>query len=262
MITHPQSPMPGVPPHTSQLSGLVVIPSSHYMTGPVATIPQSTWADTVNTRILSPVLLTQLFLPLLTLRSNPSNIVFVYPSISSSLSAPFASPEVVTTRALSGFATSLRTELSLLQQGNISVVEVRVGNVDLSAFSRHGHGRMAGTEVLTWSPQQRALYGPQYLSSIEQRPVASAGPASVRGSPARHLHHAVLDALEPPSKSILGGRSRKTPVIYAGRGAWTYGQIGVWAPGGLVGWMLGLRSGYGPVMDHSSNSTEASWEKV
>lgn len=260
MITQPQSPMPGVPPHTCQLSGLIVVPSSHYMTGPVATIPQSAWADTVNTRILSPVLVTQLFLPLLTLRSSPSNIVFAYPSISSSLSAPFAGPEVATSRALSGFATSLRTELSLLQHGNVSVVELRVGNVDLGAFSRHGHSRVAGTEVLTWSPQQRALYGPQYLSSIEQRPVASAGPTAVRGSPARHLHHAVLDALEPPSKNILGRKTKKTPVMYAGRGAWTYGLIGTWVPGGVVGWMLGLRSGYGVVVDH--NASEASWEKV
>lgn len=261
MITQPQFPMPGVPPHTCQLSGLIVVPSSHYEHGPVAMIPPSAWADTVNTRILSPVLVTQLFLPLLTLRSSPSNIVLAYPSISSSLSAPFAGPEVATARALSGFATSLRTELSLLQNGNVSVVELKLGNLDLG--SSRPQSRVAGTETLGWNAQQRAQYGSQYLSSIEQRPVASAGPSAVRGSPARHLHNAVLDALEPPSKNIFGQKTSKSTVVYAGRGARTYGVIGALAPGGLVGWMLGLRSGYVTAGDGMNGSFyEASWEKV
>lgn len=264
MITQPQSPMPGVPPHTCQLSGLIVIPSSHYVTGPVAAIPPSAWADTVNTRILSPVLMTQLLLPLLTLRSTPSNIVLAYPSISSSFSAPFAGPEIATTRALSGFATSLRRELGLLQDGKVGVVELRLGNIDLGPSSRQGHGRVTGTEVLAWTAQQRAQYGPQYLSSIEQRPMASAGPRTVRGSPARTLHHAVLEALEPPSKNIFGQRTTKTGVMYAGRGARTYSVIGAWVPGGLVGWMLGVRSGQGVVMDRpsSGSGSETGWEKV
>lgn len=237
-----------------------MIPSSHYEHGPVATIPPSAWADTVNTRILSPVLITQLFLPLLTLRSSPSNIVLAYPSISSSLSAPFAGPEVATARALSGFATSLRTELSLLQNSNVSVVELKLGNLDLGSSSRPAQSRVAGTETLAWNAQQRAMYGSQYLSSIEQRPVAPAGPSAVRGSPARHLHHAVLDALEPPSKNVFGLKKSKTTVVYAGRGARTYSVIGALAPGGLVGCMLGLRSGYGSAGDGMSGSFhEASW---
>lgn len=239
-----------------------MVPSSHYVTGPVATIPPSAWVDAVNTRILSPVLLTQLFLPLLTLRSSHSNIVLVYPSISPSLSAPFAGPQVATTRALSGFATSLRRELGLLPNGNVNVVEVKLGNIDLGPLSRHGQGRVSGTEVLAWSTQQRALYGSQYLSSVEGRPVAHAGPNAVRGSPARHLHHSVLDALEPPSKNIFGLTTSKTPVLYAGRGAWTYSLIGTFVPGGLVGWMLGLRSGYRAVEGSSGSSETTGWEKV
>ncbi|KAE8150305.1 hypothetical protein BDV25DRAFT_113117 [Aspergillus avenaceus] len=263
LITQPQWPMPGVPPHTCQLSGLILVPSPHYVAGPVATIPASSWADTVNTRLLSPILTTQLFLPLLTARNTNSTIIFTYPSISSSLSAPFTSPEVTTTRALSGFATSLRRELRLLQQRNIDVVELKLGNIDLGPQYRNGQGHITGTEVLAWSTQQRSLYGSQYLSSIEQRPVASAGPGIVRGSPARTLHYAILDALEPASKDIFGRKKPKTRVLYAGRGAWSYSLIGEWAPSGLVGWMLGLRSGPVTSTDSPSGSSiETSWEKV
>ncbi|GES59706.1 DUF1776-domain-containing protein [Aspergillus terreus] len=262
LITQPQWPMPGVPPHTCQLSGVILVPSPNYVTGPVATIPSSSWADTVNTRLLSPILTTQLLLPLLTLRNTSSTVVFMYPSISSSLSAPFASPEVTTARALSGFATTLRRELHLLQQSNIDVVELRLGNIDLGPQYRHAQSHITGTEVLAWSAQQRTLYGPQYLSSIEQRPVASAGPSTIRGSPARTLHFAVMDALEPASKDLFGRKRAKSPVVYVGRGARTYSVIGQWVPAGLVGWMLGMRSGPTTMESASGSSSETSWEKV
>ncbi|OJJ47926.1 hypothetical protein ASPZODRAFT_2127108 [Penicilliopsis zonata CBS 506.65] len=254
LITQAQSPMPGVPPHICQLSGLVIIPSAHYAAGPVATVPASSWADAVNTRILSPILTTQLFLPLLTLRSSSSSIVVAYPSISSSLAAPFAGPEVATARALSGFAASLRRELRLVQQGNVSVVEVRLGNVDLGAQYRPLQNQVAGTEVLAWSTQQRALYGAQYLSSIEQRPVASAGPQSVRGSSARTLHYAIFDALEPPAKNLFGRKKAKQAVLYVGTGSRTYSLIGQWVPDGLVGWMLGRH--------RVNGESDGSWERV
>ncbi|KAL4884366.1 hypothetical protein BJY04DRAFT_182326 [Aspergillus karnatakaensis] len=263
MITQPHSPMPGVSPHICQLSGLILVPSPNFVAGPVATIPPSSWVDTINTRLLSPILTAQLFLPLLTRRHTNSTIILVYPSISSSLSAPFAGPEVATAGALSGFATSLRRELSLLHHNNVDLVELKLGNIDLGPQYRAPNSHIAGTEVLTWSVQQRALYGPQYLNSIEQRPVASAGPGMVRGSPARALHNAVLDALEPTSKNIFGKRAAKKPVRYAGRGARTYHWIGQWTPPGLVGWMLGLRTSYAtPGENASGNSSETGWEKV
>ena len=145
-----------------------------------------------------------------------------------------------------------------LPHGNINVVELKLGNIDLGPQYRHGQTQVVGTEVLAWNEQQRALYGPQYLSSIEQRPVATAGPSRVRGSPAKSLHYAVLDALEPPTRNMFGRRRAKTAVQYVGRGARTYSVIGEWVPGGLVGWMLGLR---GPSVD-SASSSETGWEKV
>jgi NAD(P)-dependent dehydrogenase (short-subunit alcohol dehydrogenase family) len=251
-----------MPPHTCQLSGVIIVPSPNFAAGPVATIPPSSWADTVNTRLLSPILTAQVFLPLLTLRNNNSTIIFAYPSISSSLSAPFAGPEVATTRAISGFATSLRQELRLLEHGNVDVVELRLGNIDLGPSYRNAQNQITGTEVLAWSAQQRALYGPQYLSSIEQRPVASAGPSTVRGSPARNLHHALMDALEPASRDWIGRRTRKKSIMYVGRGARSYSVIGAWMPSGLVGLMMGYRSGHPAPMGSPSSGSETSWERA
>ncbi|KAK2765441.1 hypothetical protein FQN54_008292 [Arachnomyces sp. PD_36] len=282
LISQPQVPMQGVPPHICQLSGLVLIPSPNYPSGPLATIPASSLADTVNTRLLSPILTTQLFLPLLTLKNNQSSILLLYPSISTALSPPFSTPEVAATQALSGFATSLRRELRLLQSSNgsgstVDVVELKLGNIDLGPLYRGVQGGQAtGTEVLTWNPQQRALYGPQYLSNLDHRSGSAPGHRSVRGTPARDLHFAVFDALAPSPKSLFWGRERKPEAVYVGRGSRAYALVGNWVPGGLVGWMLGLRSGYqGPAYDYPRNgngsgsgsgsrssSSGAGWERV
>jgi Fungal family of unknown function (DUF1776) len=261
LISQAQSPAPGIQPHTCQLSALIVLPSLNYPTGPVPTITASNWADTINTRLLSPILITQLFIPLLTHRNHSSTILFLYPSISSSLSAPYASPEVAVTRALSGFATTLRQELKLLQFSNracnTDVVEMKLGNIDLGPHFRSPQAVVAGTEILAWSQHHRSLYGPSYMSSVEQRPVASNGPNAVRGSSARVLHHAVFDSIAP-RKSVSGRRRRKA-VVYVGRGSRSYGIIGEWIPTSLVGWMLGQ----GGVSRGSSESgSETGWERL
>lgn len=250
-----------MPPHSCQLSGLIIVPSPKYATGPVATIPPSSWADTVNARLLYPILTVQIFLPLFTLRNNSSTIIFAYPSVSSSLAAPFAAPEVTTARAISGFAASLRQELRLLKRRNIDVVELRVGNVDLGPGFRNHQNQITGTEILAWNDQQRSLYGESYMSSVEQRPVASAGPATIKGSPARNLHYAVMDALEPATRNFLGYKRSKKAVMYVGRGARSYSLIGQWVPSGLVGLMMGYRSGH-EVDPDSPSGSEAGWERV
>ncbi|PGH07235.1 hypothetical protein AJ79_06339 [Helicocarpus griseus UAMH5409] len=273
LITHPQSPMSGIAPHVCQLSGLIIIPSPKFPTGPVATIPASNWVDTINTRLLYPILTTQLLLPLLTLKNNSSSIVVLSPSIQSSLFAPFASPEVTISRGLSGFANSLRQELRLLQRAHngsssaIDVVELKLGNIDLGRQFRNGQNQNTGTEVLTWQPQQRALYGSTYLSSIDYKVGKSASAAY--GSSSRELHFAIFDALVPAPKSWLGGRKRKQQTVYVGKGSRAYSIVGNIIPSGLVGWMLGLRSGYnGPPVDlnwdadSSGTSSETGWEKL
>lgn len=200
------------------------------------------------------------------MKSNRSSIVLLSPSIQSSLSAPFASPEVAITRGLSGFAKSLRQELRVLEPagGSIEVVEVKLGNVDFGRQYRGGRGQTKGTEVLTWQSQQRLLYGSPYLSTIDHRFGAT---ASSYGSSARELHFAVFDALATPPKSWLGRCQRKKQTVYVGRGARTYAVIGNILPSGFIGWMLGLRTGYsGSVtnsgLEDANSSSESGWEKV
>lgn len=259
-------------PHTCQLSGLVLIPSPNYPTGPVSTIPASSWTDTVNSRLLYPILATQLFLPLLTMKHNSSTIVLLSPSIQSAVSAPFTSPEVTTTRALSGFASSLRQELYTLEStssGSVEVIELKLGNLDFGRQFRNYRGQNKGTEVLTWQPQQRALYGSSYLSTAEHRVGWGTSSGEYHGTPARALHFAVFDALAPSPKTWTGRRKRKEHTVYVGRGAKTYAVVGSFLPGGVIGWMLGLRTGYGFSVtdasfenDANSSNSEGGWEKV
>lgn len=274
LITNAQVPMPGMQPHTCQLSGVVLVPSLNYPTGPVATITPSNWADTINTRLLYPILVTQLFLPLLTLRNKRSTITLVSPSIQTALSAPFVAPEVATTRALSGFAASLRQELRLLSSSNgknggmVEVVELKLGNIDFGRQLKGGNRQNKGTEVLTWQPQQRALYGPSYLSNIESRP-GNSNNSPCSGTPVRELHLAVFDALAPTQKSIFGRRKRKPHTVYVGRGSVAYSVIGTLVPGGVISWMLGIRAGYGGLLfdplfedGNGSSNSETGWDKV
>jgi hypothetical protein len=150
--------------------------------------------------------------------------------------------------------------------GSVEVVELKLGNLDFGRQHQTrtgGRSGNKGTEVLTWQPQQRVLYGSPYLSAIDSRYRAANA-----GTSPRELHFAVFDALAPSPKSWLGGRSKKQTTVYVGRGARTYAVIGGLLPGGIVGWMLGLRTGYAvPVTEvyddsHSNNNSETGWEKL
>lgn len=263
-----------MPPHTCQLSAVILVPSLNYPTGPVAAIPASSWADTINTHLLYPILTTQFLLPLLTLKSNTPSIVFISPAIQSALSAPFASPEVATTHAISGFATSLRQELNLLVSSNgnssgaIDVIEVKIGNLDLGRQYRSGQRHNnKGTEVLAWQPQQRALYGSPYLSSIDYR-LGASGNIAPNSSPVRELHYAIFDAIAPSKKNWFGWREKKPRTVYVGRGSIAYSIISQIIPGGIVGWILGLQPGHptasaGSTFDEgNASSSETGWERV
>lgn len=295
LITQPQSPMPGVPPHLCQLSGLILVPSFRYPSGPAAVVSAADYADIVNTRILTPILTTQLFLPLLTLK-NSGSIVLLTPAIHPALGAPYASAEVTASWALRGFATSLRRELRLFKQPQtasvsgspkrcIPVTELRLGNIDYSYLTRthhhthsHRHSHLAtarrtgigtsqstGNEILGWTPQQRALYGPSYLASIGSYHWGVSGPGAVYrpGTGIRELHNAVFDAI---TTNREGSRGRglyfggRTETVYVGRGARMYGILGAVSPGWLVGWMFGLRAAWrlSVVNDMGGNESEGS----
>lgn len=162
-----RSPSPGsdkssqttsTPPHHT-LAGLILLPgSTGYPTGPLTTLPPTDLIDIINTRLLSPILTVQQFLPLLTLAANqahtntastkkssnflhhyhhhpplPPSIILAYPSIPTSLHPPHQISETLTNTSLSSFSHSLHRELHSTTP--ISITELKLGLFDLSSSS-------------------------------------------------------------------------------------------------------------------------------
>lgn len=244
LITKPQSPIAGVPPHLCQLSGLIIVPQTSCPSGPISAISAATWTHTVSSRVLTPILTTRLLLPLLSMNKNSSSIVLLSPSMQSSIKGPFAAPEVTTVDGLSSFAKCLRQELRVRQEQSspVEVIEIRLGNLDLGPRQQRSNSARTGGELLAWNSQQRASYGEAYLNSVDNQPGRSAN-GTVSGSNLRELHFAIFDALQPAQKSIFGWTKRKAETVYVGRGARAYAFIGSTFPCVLSTWMYGLRAG-------------------
>ncbi|KAI5284140.1 hypothetical protein KEM54_001564 [Ascosphaera aggregata] len=225
LITQPQSPVPGVPPHLCQLSGLIVIPHPACPSGPVSAISASSWTNAINSRIVTPILITRLVLPLLAINKHSSSIVILSPSLQESVSAPFAGPEVTTAGGLSSFAKSLRNELRFLRSENpIDVTELKLGNINLGPRHRFNSAR-TGEEPLPSNSQQLAMYGDSYLRCIDYQPGRSED-SRTSGSNVRELHFAIFDAMLPAPRSIFGWKKRRPRIVYVGRGARAYAVIG------------------------------------
>jgi hypothetical protein len=220
----------------------------------MSTIPPSTWADTLNTRLLTPVLTTQMFLPLMSSnKNNSSTVVLLSPTIPSSLAAPFNTPEVLVTRGLEGWASSLRRELLVAApntSNSIEVVQLKLGHIDLEPSISQN----TSTEILRWDQSQRSRSASPYKSF--SRKLRSYNP----GGPVTALHNAVFDAVAMNTKAGRMCR-KKRQVVYIGRGSWAYPFVARWAPSGLVGWMLGFGVGPG-VWSPGHESGSEGWEKV
>ncbi|ERF73627.1 hypothetical protein EPUS_00880 [Endocarpon pusillum Z07020] len=177
-------------PHT--LAGLILLPgSTGYPTGPLAALPPTDLIDTVNTRLLSPMLTVQQFLPLLALAETQAqsstaisttkaaglplpvpSVILAYSSIPTSLHPPHQIPETVTTTSLSSFTRCFRHELH--PKSNISITELKLGFFDLSS-------------VLPRAPRAGDYVYPQYIREREQGQERS-GPEVPRNSALTHWH--------------------------------------------------------------------------
>lgn len=235
------------------LAGVVVFPGcSGFAEGPLALLPPTDIVDTLNTRLVSPVLTIQQFLPLLANHStnpkSPASIVIAYPSIPQSLNSPRQIPECLVTSSLSTLASSLRREI-YAANANITVSELKMGNFDMGSVTgtrtvgSQGTGRLdpsnsALTQTNThWHSSQRA--------AIQRRTLGQR--SFIRGSPAREFHNAVFDALAPAQTFKAFGRFEwqsvtRSNVVFVGSGARLYDIIGRYLPGGLVASMMGFRS--------------------
>ena len=242
------------------LAGLIIFPGcSGYSEGPLAILPPSDIVDTLNTRLVSPLLTIQQFLPLLATHSldpkTPSSIVIAYPSIPYSLSPPRQIPECVVTSSLSALATSLRREISAAG-AHITVSELKLGNFDMGSVSTspwtrttptqstlHPHSSSStssSSSALTHNPPTSHWHSSQ--RAAHQRKTLGPPHSLIRGSSAREFHNAVFDALAPPQTFRPFGlpwmefsANKRNGVVFVGSGARMYDLVGKFVPGGSWG---------------------------
>ncbi|KAI1174870.1 hypothetical protein F4777DRAFT_552764 [Nemania sp. FL0916] len=262
----PHAPVPRAKPNYLTLASVILIPSLHYQTSPIATIPPSSFADLFNTHLLQPILTIQTFLPLLTSRltpvlpaqtqgpngqssnaaaaaaasstnhttvANAPRVLVFTPSIISSINPPFHAPEATVCSALSAFTEVLTAELRPLQ---IPVTHLQLGTFDFTGFvparGVQNPGRLPPSAATQqWPEAARIAYARNYESQ-SQSAISAGRIRGMRGSSLRDLHHAVFDVLDGSDTS---------DVVRVGLGAGLYGLVGRWAPRGLVAWMMGIR---------------------
>ncbi|KAH7321337.1 hypothetical protein B0I35DRAFT_429082 [Stachybotrys elegans] len=242
-LQSPHSPGPNLKPNQLTLKSVILIPSLHYQTSPIATIPPSSFADLFNTHLLQPILTIQAFLPLLTSRLNPigekwvpPKVLVFTPSIISSINPPFHAPEATVCSALSAFTEVLTAELHPL---DIPVTHMQLGTFDFSGFvpARPATGQQGlvtsgnPEDTLTWPDGARHAYGRNFVAQTTSS-ISGGRIGGLRGSSLRHLHNSVFDVID-------GSITAST--VRVGLGASVYGFVGRWAPRPLVSWMMGIR---------------------
>ncbi|EXJ78338.1 hypothetical protein A1O3_09499 [Capronia epimyces CBS 606.96] len=241
------------------LAGIIIFPgSSGYPEGPLALLPPSDVVDTINTRLVAPVLTVQQFLPLLANHStdpkSPSSIVIAYPSITNSLSPPRQSPECLVTSSLSALSSSLRREIDTAK-ANITVSELKLGNFDMGSVSssRTGYANTQQTSPTSFSPHHPSTstsssamthWHSSQRAALQRKSLGQRG--LIRGSSAREFHNAVFDALAPPQTFKAFGRfewtaTRRPQVVFVGSGARLYDIAAHILPNGLIAYMMGYR---------------------
>ncbi|KAI1265018.1 DUF1776-domain-containing protein [Xylariaceae sp. FL1019] len=238
----PHAAVPRAKPTYLALTSVILIPSLHYETSPIATIPPSNFANLFNTHLLHPILTIQSFLPLLTSRLTPAPVphstttettptkapkVLVFtPSIISSINPPFHAPEATVCSALSAFTEVLTAELHPL---GIPVTHLQLGTFDFTGFQRPFP--IPSAETAQWPEPARLAYARNYESQSISA-IAAGRIRGLKGSSLRDLHNAVFDVIDGSQTSSL---------IRVGLGAGLYGFVGRWAPRGVVAWMMGIR---------------------
>lgn len=217
------------------LAGIVILPgTSGYPVDPLIHLAPNDIIDTINTRLLSPILTVQQFLPLLSRfsqPSSPSSIVFAYPAIPRSLGSPNQIPEVITAASISSLTQSLGREIRAAN-ASIRLSELRLGNFD----------------VAPCKPEQ-ALTQQNHWHSSHRASTPSPTRAIIKGSSTRDFHNAVFDALAPavtfrPFGLFNYTVSKPHGTNYVGSGARFYAIVGSTLPSGLVGWMMGYHAPY------------------
>jgi NAD(P)-dependent dehydrogenase (short-subunit alcohol dehydrogenase family) len=252
----------GASPHELRFVGLIIAPDLSYQSGPIETIGPELWSDALNTKVVATIAIAQAFLP--SICEFKARLLVLTPNVVSSLKPAFHGMESTIVNALEGFTTTMRRELHTL---GIAVSEIRLGNFDFSRDGARNHLQtMNSSRTLSWPLNARRLYAQNFMNQsriAEGRGLFSGGEngSIAKATSPRELHHTVFDALT---------QSRPNKVYRVGRGSLAYDIVGQWIPGGVVGWVLGLRkvsleelNGPSPIpVEDSFHAEPQSWEKV
>ncbi|KAM3436051.1 hypothetical protein MY4824_004529 [Beauveria thailandica] len=242
-LRSPHAPGPQIKPNQLTLRSVILIPSLHYQTSPIATIPPSSFADLFNTHLLHPILTIQAFLPLLTSRLQPigekwvpPKVMVLTPSIISSINPPFHAPEATVCSALAAFTEVLTAELRPL---DIPVTHMQLGTFDFAGFvparnlaiGQGQHTTGQPQETLVWPDGARHVYARNFVAQTSSA-ISGARIRGFKGSSLRRLHNSVFDVIDG---------SITSDTVRIGLGSSVYGFVGRWAPRGLVSWLMGIR---------------------
>jgi hypothetical protein len=191
-------------------------------------------------------------------------MLVLMPNVVASLKPAFHGLESTIVNALEGFTTTMRRELHTV---GITVSQIRLGNFDFSHVGARNHLQtMNSSRTLAWPPNARRLYAQNFMNQSRIAEGQGLFSGSENGSIAkatspRELHHIVFDALT---------QSRPKKVYRVGRGSLAYDIVGQWVPGGVIGWVLGLKKVSleelnGPIglsVEDSFQMQAQTWERV
>lgn len=252
----------GASSHELSFAGLIIAPDLNYQSGPVETIAPELWSDALNTKVVATVAIAQAFLP--SVCEFKARLLVLTPNVVASLKPAFHGMESTIVNALEGFTVTMRRELHTL---GITVSQIRLGNFDFSHAGARNHLQtISSSRTSSWPLNARRLYAQNFINQsriAEGQGLFSGGEngSIAKATSPRELHHVVFDALTRPSPKT---------VYRVGRGSLAYDLVGRWIPGGIVGWVLGLRKVSleelnGPAglpVEESMYAQAQSWEKV
>jgi len=232
LLLRPHPAFAGASPHDLTFAGLILAPDLVYPSGPIETIAPEIWSDAFHTKVVSTIATAQAFLP--SICEFKSRILVLTPNVVASLKPAFHGMESAIVGTLEGFTTTLRRELSTL---GIPVCQIKLGAFDFShsAGARNHLQPISTSRTFTWPPSARLLYAQNFINQgriAEGKGLFGDTGSMPKGTSPRELHYAVFDALT---------QRRPRDVWRVGRGSLAYDIVGSWIPGGVVGWVLGLR---------------------
>jgi hypothetical protein len=225
LLEIPVVPFPGADSHYLRLTSVIFAPSLYFPIGPIENITVASW-NKMNERFSTYLKLFSSGLVNL-IRSQQSKIILINANIISCLDMPYHAPETIFLNSVRHLFTALSRELS---QHNISVTQIRLGNLNISNQDGASESKIAtivNSEIRSWNEDIKELYASNFSSSqYKANPIKSTG----RGTSLRQLYHLMFD--------LIYAKGKNPPVVYCGTGARIYDWVSKIIPESILAWFL------------------------